>query len=49
MDKKNIGNPLTIEELREMDGKPATFCQSCGRAMTSEAWAELAKRIGGMK
>ncbi len=25
------------------------FCPICGRPLTPEAWAELAKRIGGMK
>ena len=29
MDMKNIGNPLTIEQLREMDGKPV-YCPDDG-------------------
>lgn len=29
MNKKNIGNPLTIEQLREMDGKPV-YCPDDG-------------------
>lgn len=30
----------------EDDGDRPRFCPGCGRAMTAEAWAELAKRIG---
>ena len=49
MDKKNTENPLTIEQLREMDGKPVLVqCLNPGKYVSPPAgWRILEKSITG--
>lgn len=46
-DVRNMDTICTFSCINHSKHKPNNFCQSCGRPLTEEAWAELERRIGG--
>lgn len=46
-DVRNMDTICTCSCINHSKHKPNNFCQSCGRPLTEEAWAELERRIGG--
>lgn len=47
-DVRNMDTICTFSCINHSKHKPNNFCQSCGRPLTEEAWAELERRIGGL-
>lgn len=46
-DVRNMDTICTFSCINHSKHKPNNFCQSCGRPLTEESWAELERRIGG--
>lgn len=46
-DVRNMDTICTFSCINHSKHKPNNFCQSCGRPLTEEAWAEMERRMSG--